>query len=72
MKVNTYISTVIVDENLSRWQLGGLIGIHKLKTHYLKKVVGESVKRKTNNFDYLQAVAKLLVFSELAKLISNF
>ena len=31
MKVNTYISTVIVGENLSRWQLGGLIDSHKLK-----------------------------------------
>ena len=29
MKVNTYISTVIVGENLSRWQLGGLIDSHK-------------------------------------------
>ena len=38
MKVNTYISTVIVGENLSRWQLGGLIDSHKLVTKKQKKM----------------------------------
>ena len=38
MKVNTYISTVIVGENLSRWQLCESIDSHKLVTKKQKKM----------------------------------
>lgn len=40
------ISTVIVGENLSRWQLGGLIDSHKLVTKKLKQY--EKVIQKAN------------------------
>ena len=61
-----------VGENLSRWQLGGLIDSHKLKTHYLKKVVGTNQIEKIEITCLLNTSAKLLVFSDISKLISNF
>ena len=37
MKVNTYISTVIVGENISLWQLCDSIDSHKLVTKKIKQ-----------------------------------
>lgn len=46
---------------------------YKQKTHYLKKSSGRiKLNRKIEITCLLKTIAKLLVFSELAKLISNF
>ena len=61
-----------VGENISLWQLCDSIDSHKLKTHYLKKIVGTNQIEKIEITCLLKTAAKLLVFSDISKLISNF